>query len=124
MIYAVKELSYEVIRDKMNNHQEVWPEALWNEDAFTKYLQPYLLNGEEYLAMLQGDKKSQRDWWLFNGFRYRDSKYMCGDAKQNHITLRCYRVGNITITPYSHIYPWVKYGSAEVHMRGERNKTI
>lgn len=114
--------SYEVIRDKMNNHQEVWPEALWNEDAFTKYLQPYLLNGEEYLAMLQGDKKSQRDWWLFNGFRYRDSKYMCGDAKQNHITLRCYRVGNITITPYSHIYPWVKYGSAEVHMRGERNK--
>ena len=49
--------SYEVIRDKMNNHQEVWPEALWNEDAFTKYLQPYLLNGEEYLAMLQGDKK-------------------------------------------------------------------
>lgn len=114
--------SYEVIRDKMNNHQEVWPEALWNEDAFTKYLQPYLLNGEEYLAMLQGDKKSQRDWWLFNGFRYRDSKYMCGDAKQNHITLRCYRVGNITITPYSHIYPWIKYGSAEVHMRGERNK--
>lgn len=114
--------SYEVIRDKMNSHQEVWPEALWNEDAFTKYLQPYLLNGEEYLAMLQGDKKSQRDWWLFNGFRYRDSKYMCGDAKQNHITLRCYRVGNITITPYSHIYPWIKYGSAEVHMRGERNK--
>ena len=47
---------------------------------------------------------------------------MCGDAKQNHITLRCYRVGNITITPYSHIYPWIKYGSAEVHMRGERNK--
>lgn len=114
--------SYEVIRDKMNNHQEVWPEALWNEDAFTKYLQPYLLNGEEYLAMLQGDKKSQRDWWLFNGFRYRDSKYMCGDAKQNYITLRCYRVGNITITPYSHIYPWIKYGSTEVHMRGERNK--
>ena len=114
--------SYEIIRDKMNNHQEVWPEALWNEDAFTKYLQPYLLDGEEYLAMLQGDKKSQRDWWLFNGFRYRDSKYMCGDAKQNYITLRCYQVGNIMVTPYSHIYPWIKYGSAEVHTRGERNK--
>ena len=113
--------AYEVIRDKMNNHQSIWPEALWNEDAFTKYLQPYLLNGEDYLDMLQGDKKSQRDWWLFNGFRYRDSKYMCGDAKSNYITLRCYRVGNITITPYSHIYPWIKYGSAEVHMRGERN---
>lgn len=114
--------SYEVIRDKMNNHQSIWPEALWNEDAFTKYLQPYLLNGINHLEMLQGDKKSQRDWWLFNGFRYRDSKYQCGDAKNNFITLRCYRVGNITVTPYSHIYPWVKYGSAEVHMRGERNQ--
>ena len=114
--------AYEVIRDKMNNHQSIWPEALWNEDAFTKYLQPYLLKGINHLGMLQGDKKSQRDWWLFNGFRYRDSKYMCGDAKQNYITLRCYQVGNITITPYSHIYPWIKYGSAEVHMRGERNQ--
>lgn len=115
--------SYEVVRDKMADHQSVWPEALWNEDAFLKYLQPYLLKGENYLSMLQGSKSSQRDWWLFNAFRYRDSKYQCGDASSNFITLRCYAVGNITVTPYSHIWPRVKYGSYTAFTRGKRNQS-
>lgn len=113
--------SYEIIRDKMNNHQSVWPEALWNEDAFTKYLQPFLLEGKDYLEMLQGDKKAQRDWWLFNAFRYRDSKYQCGDSQSNYITLRCYEVGDIELTPYSHIWPRIKFGSATVTERGKKN---
>jgi hypothetical protein len=61
--------------------------------------------------MLQGDKKAQRDWWLFNGFKYRDSKYFTADATANFITLRCYASGGITVTPYQHLHPRIKYGS-------------
>lgn len=115
-------LSYEVLRDIYIKHQSAWPEALWNEDAYEKYLQPLIINNDKtYLPMIQGDKSSQRDWWLFNGFRYRDSKYYCGDALKNVITLRCYATGDITVTPYSNIWPTIKYGSYLVAQRGERN---
>ena len=115
--------SYENLKARMETHQATWPEAIWNEDMYIKYLQPFLLKRENYLEMLQGDKKAQRDWWLFNAFRYRDSKYQCGDAQKNFITLRCYKKGNITVTPYSHIWPRIKYGSATVTCRGVRNQS-
>ena len=115
--------SYAKVAKRFNDHQSVWPEALWNEDAFIKYLQPYLLQGENYLSMLQGNKASQRDWWLFNRFRYLDSKYQCGDAASNYITLRCYAVGDITVTPYADLYPRVKYGSYTAFCRGARNQS-
>lgn len=113
--------SYETIKIMFQNHQSVWSEAIWNEDAFVKYLQSYLVYGENYLSMLQGSKESQRDWWLFNAFKYRDSKYQAGDALSNFITLRCYALGDITVTPYSHIWTTVKYGSYVVTTRGKRN---
>lgn len=123
--------SYAKIAQRFTDHQGVWPEAIWNEDAFIKYLQPFLLANENYLAMLQGNKASQRDWWLFNRFRYLDSKYKCGDAQSNFITLRCYAVGNITLTPYADIYARIKYGSDEgeygvddVSRRVARNNSI
>ena len=112
----------EVVR-RFNAHQSIWPEAVWNEDAYEKYLEPLAVdNDSSYLPMLQGDKESQRDWWLFNGFRYRDSKYQTGDAQSNYITLRCYAVGDITVIPYSHIWPRIKYGSYTVTERGKRNQ--
>ena len=112
--------NYETINKKMVDHQSAWPEALWNEDQYTKYIGSLLNKGDDYLEMLQGDKKAQRDWWLYNGFKYRDSKYNTGDALENFITLRCYEVGNITVTPYSHICPRIKYGS--VYAGGDRVK--
>ena len=113
-------LSYNALNEKMLQHQSIWPEAIWNEDKYNKYIIPFIDNGDNYLKMLLGDKKSQRDWWLFNGFKYRDSKYNAGDALTNFITLRTYAVGDITITPYSHICPRVQYGS--VYVGGERVK--
>lgn len=38
--------------------------------------------------MAQGDKATQRKWWLSHGFNYRDNKYHCGNATSNYITLR------------------------------------
>ena len=112
---------FDTIKAMFDEHQSVWPEAIWNEDAFVKYLQPYLIDNENYLSMLQGSKESQRDWWLYNAFKYRDSKYQAGDALSNFITLRCYALGDITVTPYSHIHPTIKYGSYTVTTRGKRN---
>lgn len=110
--------NYQAVREMFEAHQAVWPERLWNEDAFVKYLAPYLYNGQDYLDMLQGDKSSQRDWWLFNAFRYRDSKYRTGDARTNFINFRAYTdashpisAANITVTPYSHIWAAVEYAS-------------
>lgn len=116
------EFSFEKVVQRFKEHQAVWVEAIWNEDSWEKYLEPLENdNNASYLTMLQGNKASQREWWLYNGFRYRDSKYQCGDAQSNFVTLRCYVVGDITVTPYSHIHPRIKYGSYEVTERGKRN---
>ena len=117
--------NYDTIIKRFSDHQAVWPEVVWNEDAWEKYLEP-LINDKDgsYLTMLQGSKASQREWWLYNGFRYRDSKYQTGDAQKQYITLRCYAVGDITVTPYSHIWPRIKYGSYTVTKRGKRNVPI
>ena len=118
-----KKFSYEAINSKMANHQATWPEVLWNEDAKKKWLSPYINQKIDHLDMLQGDKKAQRDWWLFNDFRYRDSKYQCGDAKTNYITLRAYDIANITVTPYADIWPRIEYGSNVATVRGKRNNS-
>lgn len=117
-------LSYQTIHDKMNKHQETWPEQIWNEDSYGKYLEPYLIKGIKHLDMLQGDKKAQRDFWLYNAFKYRDSKHMAGDSSLNFITLRCYDTGDITITPYSHIWPAINFAnSTTISTRGYRNES-
>ena len=114
--------NYTDVINRFAQHQAVWPEAIWNEDSWEKYLEPLEIdNDASYLTMLQGSKSSQREWWVFNGFRYRDSKYRCGDAEKNFITIRCYEVGDITVTPYSHIHPRIKFGSYTVTERGKRN---
>ena len=123
--------NYEYINNKMKVHQEVWPEAIWNEDEYTKYISSYIDLGSDHLSKLQGDKKSQRDWWLFNGFKYRDSKYFTGDAKANFIYMRMYQAdAGFTITPYQHLHPRVEYdrstlvGYDKDQGRVKRNQTI
>ena len=95
-------LSYAVVEKMFEDHQAKWPEAIFNEDAWYKYLAPLEEDGNaSYLSMLQGSKASQRKWWLYNRFRYMDSKYNAGDALTDVITVRAYAKGNITVTPYA-----------------------
>lgn len=117
-------LSYPVIEQRFEDHQSIWPEAVWIEDAKFKYTDP-LTNPDpgkeptaDYLSMLQGSKTQQRKWWLTNRFKYMDSKWNAGDALSQVIILRGYEKANITITPYSDIYPTVKYASYVVQERG------
>lgn len=117
-------LSYANIEARFEEHQDKWPEAIFNEDAWTKYIAPLTDpdNGKEptdvYLPMLQGSKEEQRKWWLFNRFKYMDSKWHAGDAISQRIQLRGYAKADITVTPYSDIYPTVQYGSYFVGERG------
>ena len=115
-------LSYEVVEQMFEEHQGKWPEAIFNEDAWFKYLAPLVEKGNaSYLSMLQGSKAEQRKWWLYNRFRYIDSKYNAGDSLTDVITVRGYAKANITIEPYADVYASVKYGSYLVQARSARN---
>lgn len=115
------ELSYQKVKQIFEDHQAKWSEAIFNEDAFFKYLEPLFDdNTTAYLGMLQGSKAEQRKWFLYNRFRYLDSKYQAGDSINDLITIRGYAKSNVTITPYADIYATVKYGSYTVQERALR----
>ena len=115
-------LSYELVERMFEEHQAKWPEAIFNEDAWFKYLAPLVEKGNaSYLSMLQGSKAEQRKWWLYNRFRYIDSKYNAGDSLSDVITVRGYAKADITIEPYADVYASVKYGSYLVQERSARN---
>lgn len=117
-------ISYNTIESRFQDHQSKWPEAIWIEDSRYKYIDP-LTNPDvgkeptaDYLSMMQGSKAEQRKWWLFNRFKYMDSKWNAGDALAQVIILRGYEKANITVTPYTDIYPTIKYASYVVQARG------
>lgn len=114
-------LSYEVVENAFKEHQSKWPEAIFNEDAYVKYIEPLITEGNGvYLAMCQGSKEQQREWWLSNRFKYMDSKYNAGEALSKYITVRGYAKDDITVTPYAHIYAAAKFGSYLVQERAIR----
>lgn len=117
-------LSYDDTERRFEDHQAVWSEAIFNEDSYFKYLAPLINdNTSAYLSMLQGSKAEQRKWWLYNRFRYIDSKYNAGDALTDVITVRGYAKSDITVTPYADIYASVKYGSYLTQMRALRGNS-
>lgn len=122
-------LSYDTVEQRFEEHQNKWCESIFNEDSYFKYIAPLTDpdSGKQatdaYLHMLQGSKKEQRIWWLYNRFRYMDSKFNAGDALSDVIQLRGYAKSNITVTPYADIYASVKYGSYLVQTRGQRNQS-
>ena len=119
-------ISYSSVEQRYEEHQGKWPEAVWIEDAKFKYTDP-LTNPDpgkeptaDYLSMLQGSKAQQRKWWLSNRFKYMDSKWNAGDALSQVIILRAYAKANITVTPYTDLYPTIKYASRVVSQRATR----
>ena len=118
-------LNYANVEARFEEAQKTWPEAIWNEDAQSKYFDPLVNPGagkeptDFYLPMNQGSKEQQRKWWLTNRFAYMDSKWNAGDALAQVIQLRGYAKADITVTPYIDLYPTVKYGSYLVQKRGK-----
>lgn len=134
-------LSYNSIENMYEERQSKWPEAVFNEDAYFKYILPGTHNVTEgntvytadvtYLTMLQGSKAEQRKWWLSHRFPYMDSKWDSGDAARK-ITIRANMEANssavdnpIVITPYNDIYATVTYASVhKVTRRAQANTPI
>lgn len=117
-------LSYQKVEQMFEEHQGAWSEAIFNEDARFKYIDPFVINNQDYLGMLLGSKAEQRKWWLYNRFRYIDSKYIAGDAMTDTITLRPYAADDISITPYADIYATIAWDAKITQERCPRNTTV
>lgn len=119
-------IDYNYLEKLFSEHQGKWTENIFNEDASIKYIAP-LANGDNYLEMLQGSKAQQRKWWLYNRFKYMDSKFNAGDAKADFIQFRAYvdagvEKPNITITPYADIYATVSFANSAIGTKSKRAK--
>lgn len=116
-------VSYEQVIDKFVKHQSKWPEAIFNEDMYTKCLVPLIEDGDGvYLPMLQGKKEMWMKWWLYNRFRYLDSKYETGTSMTNRITIRAKSKANVFLKSYVNMYGRVYYNAAIAEHRMERGK--
>lgn len=121
-----KLISFDEVEARFEEHQGKWPEVVLNLDAHNKYIVP-LKNGDNYLEMLQGTKEQQRKWWLYNRFKYIDSKYNGGEAVKDFIQFRAYvDIGeekpNIEIIPYANIYATASFGNGAQYVVSERVK--
>ncbi len=117
-------LNYTEVENRFETHQAKWSETIFNEDSYKKYIKVLLDGGDNYLEMLQGSKAEQRKWWLYNRFKYFDSKYLAGDAKRDVFQFRAYGKADITLVPYADIYATVSYANsagAVVSTRATRN---
>ena len=114
--------SYNKFKTLFEEHQSKWPEVIFNEDAYEKYLVPLIegyestdvdgkpIKSTDYLTMIQGSKAEQRKWWLSNRFKYMDSKYYVADAAENRISARLFNSGTITLTMAIDMYAAVAFG--------------
>ena len=116
-------ISYAKVEQMFEEHQGKWPETVFNEDSYFKYIEPLLKDNVNYLGMLLGSKAEQRKWWLYNRFRYIDSKYVAGDALTDYIMIRPYAAQGLSITPYADIYTTVKWDDQTVQKRTQRGTT-
>lgn len=113
--------SFEAVKKRFDDHQSVWPAAMFNEDGYGKYIKPYEVEGATmYFEMAQGAKELQRDWWLFNRFRYMDAKYDTGDVADDFILMRIYAEGELDLVPYADTYLRSKMGSFVDEVRATR----
>ena len=111
-------ISYEKVIGKFEAHQGKWPEAIFNEDMYTKCIEPLIIEGDgSYLPMLQGKKEQWMKWWLYNRFRYFDSKYITGTSMTNRIIIRAKSKANITLSSYVNMYGHVYYNAEMVEHR-------
>ena len=118
-------LSYDIVETMFEEHQGKWSEAIFNDDGQVKYIDAITEdNDASYLPMLQGNKAEQRKWWLFNRFKYIDSKYNAGDALTSYINMRIHAQANITVTSYTDIYATAKFGAYYARQKATRNTPI
>ena len=116
-------ISYDIVNGKFESHQSKWCEAIFNEDMHRKCLTPMIVDKDsQYLPMLLGKKEMQRKWWLYNRFRFLDSKYVTGSSMDTRIMIRAKSKANVWLTSYVNMYGHVYYNDEMVEHRMERGK--
>lgn len=106
----VSNFSYNNAITLFENHQNAWSESLYNFGSRQYYGgAPY----SRWITSGLGDKKNQRRYWLYYGFRYRMSKYHVA-ANTTAIKWRTRGVPcPIKIVPYSELYVCLGEGKTE-----------
>ena len=118
-------LSYDRVNDRFTAHQSQWSEAIYNEDAWRKAVEPLeKVNDPQYLPMQQGKKEQHFKHWMYNRFRYLDSKFETGAAldEENRIMMRAHAQGNIFLTSYINMYGQVYFNAAVDEHRMQRDQ--
>ena len=134
---------YKLIRTKLNYNTVIsvfntrqsdrWCESIYNEDQHTKYILPYLNNNQDYLYENQGSRADHRKWWVYNRFKYMDSKYVAGDFLSDIASMRIYTPSgtlavtpsaNYTITPYNDSYIAISYEQNVRRARGTKDEPV
>lgn len=114
-------ISYDIVDGTFEAHQSKWCEAIFNEDMYRKCLEPMIVAEDgQYLPMLLGKKEMHRKWWLYNRFRFLDSKYITGSSMETRIMIRAKSKANVWLTPYVNMYGHVYYNDEHVEHRMER----
>lgn len=88
--------NYESVENAFEAHQSAWSETIFNEDARVKYIAE-----KANYSMAQGSKREQRQWWLFNRFRYLQSKYQYA---ADTLFIRANKTGTISVETYADAY--------------------
>lgn len=127
-------LSYDKVIEYCNTRQsDKWCEAVYNEDGYFKYEAPLIDGYVDYssgtaqtvktgafLYALQGSRDAHRRWWLYNRFKYMDSKFQAGSSLSDYITFRTYTPNewsgvqpkaDITIGAFTAMYGTIRWGS-------------
>lgn len=127
-------LTYDIVVDYLNTTQsDMWCEAVYNEDAQFKYIDPAITGydpgdgtgwtiDKDYLPVAQGSRAEHRKWWVYNRFKYMDSKYFAGDfsAVSNGVMIRVNSPTgqvvepnqDVEVTPIVHGYVQAMFGQA------------
>lgn len=105
---AITKFNYDKTIEWFESHQGAWSEALYNFGSHQYYGgAPY----SKWISSGLGDKKNQRRFWLYYGFRYRASKYHAGSAS-NRITWRQFGTGSdLQMKTYSQMYVSLGFGA-------------
>ena len=118
-------LSYDRVNALFEAHQSQWSEAIYNEDAWRKAVEPLEKAGDpQYLPMQQGKKEQHFKHWMYNRFRYLDSWAETGAAldEENRIMMRAHAQGNIWLTSYINMYGQVYFNAERSEERMVRDR--
>ena len=139
-------LSYDNVIKYCNTRQsDKWCEAVYNEDGYYKYESPLIDGYTDYssgtaqtvktgafLYALQGSRDAHRRWWLYNRFKYMDSKFQAGSSLSDYITFRTYTPAewsgvepkaDITISSMVAMYGTIRWGSVTKSERMSEGET-